>query len=85
MLVKKGPGPRLERISEEVYVAFDELSPKSSDHPPYVLVGLNQFTLAAVLILAEVVPVVAIVSSVHVGKNVFGVPVVAHLWNAHLT
>lgn len=76
-LVKSGPGPRLESISEEVYVAFDEFSPQGSSTPPsFVLTGLSQTTLAAVLIMAEITPVLAIISPIHAGKNVFGVPVV---------
>lgn len=77
-LVKDGPGPRLERLSDQVTIAFDDPLTGPIAQPEFALVGLNRTTLAAVLIMGEIAPVVAIVSPVHAGKSVFGVPVVAH-------
>lgn len=76
-LVKDGPGPRLVRISENLDIAFDESAVRLASRPSFALMGLNQTTLAAVLILKEIASVTAIVSPVHAGKSVFGVPVVA--------
>ena len=59
-------------------IDFDDPLTGDIAQPAFALVELNRTTLATIVKMAEIAPVVAIVSRVHAGKSVFGVPVVAH-------